>query len=107
MEEKLKEKYKIAKMIRIQLSQEYSKKPTKVLKEKDLDLIEAEFFKYSERYRRNLLSIYSDICKKEVTTIQNKEIREKLSELKYLLPPPIISASSFSICSPVLTRSFA
>ena len=30
MEEKLKEKYKIAKMIRIQLSQEYSKKPTKV-----------------------------------------------------------------------------
>ena len=83
MEEKLKEKYKIATMRRVQLSQEYSKKPTKVLKEKDLDLIEAEFFKYSERYRRNLLSIYSDICKKEVTTIQNKEIREKLSELKY------------------------
>lgn len=82
MEEKLKEKYKIAKMRKVQLSQEYSKKPTKVLKEKDLDLIEAEFFKCSERYRRILLAIYNDISKKNLTTIQDDNTRDRLLSLK-------------------------
>ena len=82
MDKGIKEKYKIAKMRKVQLSQEYSKKPTKVLKEKDLDLIEAEFFKCSIRYRRNLLAIYNDIDKKKLTTIQDDNTRNRLLSLK-------------------------
>ena len=78
MDKGIKEKYKIANMRKIQLYQEYSKKPTKVLKEKDLDLIEAEFFKHSERYRRNLLAIYNNIYKKKLTTIQDDNTRDRL-----------------------------